>query len=164
MSAIALQTPIFQSNASLDVRRLFRLPERTQIVSAVSTDDPYDVKVEPGNAAWFEPALTEMIANTALQSNWDSYGGRPTSRGMVNVAAGFLANYLPFDAPGPSIVPLGDGGLQLEWHEANADVEITFRVGKAPTIYALNRGTGAELEARLVDYERARAVFSGLLG
>jgi len=47
-------------------------------------------------------------------------------------------------SPAPSVVPLGDGGLQLEWHRKQQDLEITFAADDAPQFFYRNRAIGVE--------------------
>lgn len=59
----------------------------------------------------------------SLQPNWDTYGALPIDQLAIDYAATMLQllqqqNILP-----PSIVPMCDGGLQLEWHVRGWDVE-----------------------------------------
>jgi hypothetical protein len=41
---------------------------------------------------------------------------------------------------------LGDGGLQIEWHRRQQDLEIVVAADEAPRFYYKNRATGAEQE------------------
>jgi hypothetical protein len=47
-------------------------------------------------------------------------------------------------SPAPSIVPLGDGGIQFEWHRKQQDLEITFAADDTPQFFYQNRATGVE--------------------
>jgi hypothetical protein len=44
------------------------------------------------------------------------------------------------------VVPMGDGGIQIEWHRRQQDLEIVFPADEAPRFYYRNRATGAEQE------------------
>ena len=58
----------------------------------------------------------KLQALATLLPNWDSYGGRPSSRLALDGARRF------FD--GAQVVPMSDGGIQLEWHLPGFDLEI----------------------------------------
>jgi hypothetical protein len=59
---------------------------------------------------------------TRLKPGWDSYDGAPTSEAAAVAAQRFL------DAVGtpPHVAPRSDGGIQLEWHVAGFDIEVSF--------------------------------------
>jgi hypothetical protein len=48
--------------------------------------------------------------------------------------------------PAPSVVPLADGGLQLEWHRKQQDLEVAFPTDDPPQFFYQNRTTGASQE------------------
>ena len=49
-------------------------------------------------------------------------------------------------SPAPAVVPLGDGGLQLEWHRKQQDLEVVFSADDTPLFFYENRTTGVEQE------------------
>lgn len=79
---------------------------------------------------YVERRLDEIAA---LESDWDSYGSLPVSRGAIDQARIFLGAVevlrLAFpEITCPSIVPTSDGGVDLEWlpkSGAWASVEFT---------------------------------------
>lgn len=60
------------------------------------------------------PTLAHLAA---LPENWDSHGGRPIDRDVLDLLALLLTE------PAQP-VPLSSGGVQLEWHNGMWDVEI----------------------------------------
>jgi len=69
-----------------------------------------------------------------LEANWDSYGGHEISE--VSIAAAIkLVDGMPDNLSSPSIVPLGDGGVQIEWHVNKRDVEITIDYDGQISVY-----------------------------
>jgi len=48
----------------------------------------------------------------ALEPGWNSYGGNPITPAAIECLKGFY------------VVPLGDGGIQLETHQDGWDIEI----------------------------------------
>ena len=75
---------------------------------------------------WLEPILCSFGDLMALPPDWDSYGGRPIAHGAVDRALDLLASIMEDSTPVPSIVPIPDGGVQMEWHLAGVDLEITL--------------------------------------
>lgn len=65
---------------------------------------------------WNEAALARLARLEGLTPDWDGYGGLPVSRVHANRAMRFLARFMDDSLPDPEIVPLADGGVQLEWH------------------------------------------------
>lgn len=58
-----------------------------------------------------------------LPENWDSYGALRISP-VALAATDLLLNLLILlDTELPSVVPLTDGGIQLEWCTKNCDIE-----------------------------------------
>jgi hypothetical protein len=54
-------------------------------------------------------------------------------------------------SPAPAVVPLGDGGLQLEWHRKQQDLEVVFPADDTPQFFYQNRSTGVEQEGFACD-------------
>lgn len=84
------------------------------------------IRLERPVADWLRPAVARISSLTALARGWDSYDGTPVEAGLAMQAVEFLLNVALFHVPPPAIVPLSDGGLQLEWHEGGVDLEISF--------------------------------------
>lgn len=101
----------------------------------ISTDQP---------PAWVNPTFTSIIGIHRLPDNWDSYGGKRIKSDLVSQSLSFLGLIMNTDSPAPSVVPLGDGGLQLEWHRKQQDLEITFAADNNPQFFYQNRITGVE--------------------
>lgn len=59
-----------------------------------------------------------------LEPDWDSYGGLPTSEVAARKAIRIVSGIVAQSARLPAIVPVNDGGIQLEWHNNGWDVEI----------------------------------------
>jgi hypothetical protein len=51
--------------------------------------------------------------------------------------------------PLPAIMPLSNGGVQLEWHRKGWDVEIEIFGGPKIDVYLRNLATGEETELEL---------------
>ena len=70
-------------------------------------------------------------------------------------ALSFLANTLQPTASAPAVVALGDGGIQLVWHEQGLDVEATFS-SEGSDVYIRDLAQGSEVEIDPRWPERAR--------
>ena len=99
-------------------------------------------------AAWFSDAIVRLEGLATLASDWDSYGAKPVAADMTMAAVRFLAS-VAVASPGvhePSIVPLSDGGIQVEWHRGGIDLEISFSDDE-PGVYRVDH-TNDEIAER----------------
>lgn len=78
--------------------------------------------------AHLQPLLLALADLTTLESDWDSYGGRPTSSYAAGRALVLLAD-AGWDGPLPNVSPMADGGITLEWGGDDASVEFIVRAG-----------------------------------
>jgi hypothetical protein len=58
----------------------------------------------------------------ALEPGWDSYKGKPITEAAITAVENALKCFQEM----PHIVPCGDGGIQIEWHNHGVDIEIQF--------------------------------------
>jgi hypothetical protein len=65
---------------------------------------------------WEEFASARLAQLERLSPNWDAYGAYPVSRTHSTRAARFLRLVMSDNSPLPDVVPLSDGGVQLEWY------------------------------------------------
>lgn len=61
-----------------------------------------------------------------LQVGWDSYGGAMISRAVLLAVKQWLRAVATIDTVPPSVVPLGSGGVQVEWHDRGRDLEVAI--------------------------------------
>jgi hypothetical protein len=110
-----------------------------------------EVSVPSTNAQpkWVEPTVARMHELVPLQFNWDRRGSAEVSVDALHFALNILGQVMPASAPAPSIVPLGHGGIQLLWHNANADLEVEVVRPNEVVAYFLNKRTGHEHEIPL---------------
>jgi hypothetical protein len=78
------------------------------------------------SARWFQPVVQRLVDLTRLPRNWDSYGGVAVMSANATDALWFLARFLESASVPPWVVPLSDGGVQLEWHRDGVDLEVVF--------------------------------------
>ncbi len=75
---------------------------------------------------WLPPVVERLGTLRGLGPGWDTYGGDPPKFEHLVEAFRFLIGHMRVDTDPPWIVPLGSGGVQLEWHRPDLDIEITF--------------------------------------
>jgi hypothetical protein len=106
--------------------------------------------------------FTESAARLAkLPAGWDGPGSVPASSKALfraeRITRDALIGFL--QAAGPYLVPVGDGGVQVEWHGATGEIELTVGPGGDElSVWFRDHLTGAELEGQ---DEEARALFLG---
>lgn len=81
------------------------------------------IKVPP-EWTWQVEPIKKILGTLLLPDNWDSYGGRTPRMEAAEVAINLIASILQEDPPRPSVVPLGTGGVQLEWKNGQRELEV----------------------------------------
>jgi hypothetical protein len=76
---------------------------------------------------WAEEVTSRLNHVCALPTGWDGYRGQPTRFEVAKFAIALLQRVCKPHTPAPAIVPLPSGGLQIEWHHDDAQIELTIR-------------------------------------
>jgi hypothetical protein len=100
---------------------------------------------------WVVPAISSFMEMQNLRDNWNSYGAKRIKRDLISQSLNVLGQIMEQDSPAPSVVPLSDGGLQLEWHRKQQDLEIVFPADETPSFIYQNRATGEQTEGYATD-------------
>jgi len=116
------------------------------------------------SAGWFHPSVEGISSVLRLRRGWDSYDARPITHVSAQSALTFLSRVLEATTAPPAVVPLADGGVQIEWHRGGLDVEIAFSPGDAPEMYIADHETGAswDLDPSTADFEEVRPLLARL--
>jgi hypothetical protein len=98
--------------------------------------------------AWVGSILQGFANLLTLEPNWDGENGKPIAPALVGSALKFVdrISMVDFRLPAPSIVPISDGGLQIEWHRGGKDFEIEFSPDRSIRYYYYDSSTGSEQE------------------
>ena len=96
--------------------------------------------------SWFDTVARGMVDLLTLPSNWNASGGGPVSLDVVNATFALIPRILETDSPAPWVVPLSDGGIQLEWHSHGAELEIVVEHCGSITGYWYYKSEGEEDE------------------
>ncbi len=86
----------------------------------------YSFSVQSAAAPWIRDAVSKVSELTALRPDWDTYGANAVDAAAAARVAEFLLDHAFGDLSAPSVVPMTDGGLQLEWHRGGLNLEISF--------------------------------------
>jgi len=95
---------------------------------------------------WFMSILQSFANLATLTDNWDGSGATKIDRATINRALRAIEQLLPQDAPAPSVVPIPNSGLQIEWHRNHRDLEIEFSPTGGIEFYYFDEDTREERE------------------
>ena len=93
-------------------------------VSSTHSFSNSQTRINEGRTQWIETLERRLTELMALSRGWDGYEGRPVRVDCVVFAARLLETLYRTSIGLPSLVPGGDGTLQIEWHENGYDLEI----------------------------------------
>jgi hypothetical protein len=115
----------------------FADPDVASVTSSAHSRGRRDAP-EPVKAAlpaWLLPTICALEDLLHLPGNWDGYGAVRIKEQIAENALLVLVEIMEDDAPVPSVVPLSDGGIQVEWHRRGRNLEIEFPADEAPAFY-----------------------------
>lgn len=78
----------------------------------------------PPEWTWQVEPIKKVLGMLQLPENWDSYGGHTPTREAAETAIQLIASITLADPPRPRVVPLGTGGIQLEWKSGQRELEV----------------------------------------
>lgn len=116
----------------------------------------------PSLPTWVVPTIMAFMELQELPENWNSYGARVINGELIKQAVFVLSQVMKAEYPSPSVVPLEDGGIQVEWHRKQRDLEIVFAADDAPRFYYTNRAIPDEKEGSAYDFARLMHLLSEL--
>ena len=98
-------------------------------------------------------AIDRASALLQLPKGWNSHDAEPVSETAFRQTIEFLTTYLVPGIADPMLVPTVRGGLQLEWHRREVDIEVEVSPDGSVSWCAEDRRTGEEFEAILAGHE-----------
>jgi hypothetical protein len=104
----------------------------------------------PSLPSWVGGTIKDIVSKLLLDPNWDSYGASEISPQAVEHAIKLLLNIVSEDTTAPWVVPTSSGGIQLEWHTDEADLEVEVSGVNRGMIYWRSRRDDQEWEGDLV--------------
>lgn len=146
--AKSIAAPAMGVGISLAPGQAATRPFRLSFKDAFSAGITVDVRGLPslsasyGPPAWIATVAQHLGDVLALPPNWDSYGSRTPQVPAALEALNFLLRVMGPNTPLPAVVPLSDGGIQLEWHRRGLDVEAIFGPVPDRGLHVWNRGEG----------------------
>lgn len=79
---------------------------------------------EPLETSWASEVENGLEVALGLPEGWDGYDAKRIAEDAAFFALDLLDTILPDGAPAPAVVPTSGGGVQLEWHEPNWQLEV----------------------------------------
>jgi hypothetical protein len=98
--------------------------------------------------------LKSLYSLLALERGWNSYDAQPIRREVLDFAARWIPGLLQRGTPAPAVVPTVRGGIQLEWHRNNVDLEVYIDAPDAVRFFAEDLQTATPTESHLLGNEQ----------
>lgn len=73
---------------------------------------------------WLRDSAARLVEFTRLPHDWDLEGGEPVDPFAARAAFLILRDLSKTIAIAPDLVPVGDGGVMVQWHTPTVDLEI----------------------------------------
>lgn len=113
--------------------------------------------------AWLDPLMRGLADLLTLPVNWDTYGAPPIEWIVAKQAFQLMSDILDVEDPAPWVVPMSNGGIQLEWHENGSDLEIEIEPEGIAHGYWFHEETEKEVSLEVPkDNERIAAYVAGM--
>jgi hypothetical protein len=76
-------------------------------------------------APWMAAARAKLEELSKLRDdNWDGRGSAAVRSDVLTFAWNILSQIMPYDGVAPGIIPLGHGGIQIEWSASGKELEL----------------------------------------
>jgi hypothetical protein len=97
-------------------------------------------------------AVVELLK---LPAGWNSYAAKVIAPQNAVQAIRFLADFVGPDTPQPAVVPRVQGGIQIEWHTMDIDIEVYIDAPGKIRWFAERAQAGETIEGPLAGHEAA---------
>jgi hypothetical protein len=145
MSATALRTTDEWYQYASDANELARAAIKPVVVSRPQLSSPTVVH----RSKWAKPTIERLVALAPLRDNWDNRGSAAVRADVLSFAWNVLTQIMPDDGKPPVIVPIGNGGVQLEWSSRDAELEIEVVRPYEMSALLFSSEDGGEVETAL---------------
>lgn len=100
--------------------------------------------------SWLQKLTEDAGRLLQLPPNWDSYGAQPISPDFIRYAFEILTAVVRPSTPMPVLVPTVRGGVQIEWHAKEIDLEIRVESTSRIHVAFEDPHTGSDWEEELI--------------
>ncbi len=108
------------------------------------TDKFYQHYDAGSDSKWQTEVLGRLCTLLQLPQNWDGYGTPSLRRDACMFALEILERVMQPRTPLPQVVPSSVGGIQLEWHERDVDLELHIATPYRCELWFEDHRTGQE--------------------
>ena len=141
-------------------RTVGALPQRRTASLALRMSP--DATIEETSPPWIREVNRRLEHLRTLKQNWDGENAPPVSFECCIEALVFLLENAANETPAPQIVPTSKGGLQLEWHVGEVDLEIEFSASESTSFYHVSE-SGEETVGKIAaEGQRVRNILRAL--
>lgn len=103
---------------------------------------------------WLEPVLSRFREIVDLPAGWaEDDSPIPTAELVVECLQQLLM-FMPHHAHPPFVLPLYNGGIQLEWHSGGWDIDVEFTPGAAAEYSGEEHLTGKTINGLICDHRQ----------
>ena len=95
---------------------------------------------------WFWRLVADANALLQLPTGWNAHNAAPVPPDAAATALDIVVRALLKGAPYPHITPLSSGGLQIEWHQPDIEIEVAVDHEGVVTVWCNDFQTGIEEE------------------
>ena len=107
----------------------------------------------------FLKSVEGVVDLLGLPPGWNSYSAKPIAARNAIRAIQVLAGLMNPDTPPPAVVPRVQGGIQLEWHTREIDIEVYIDSPEKVSFFAEYAGSGESIEGPLAGREHELKVW-----
>lgn len=75
---------------------------------------------------WMKPLLERLKELSSIEEGWDGFSAEPVRLDILFYSAQLMIEFMERNSRPPNLMPLHSGGIQLEWHLEEVDVEISI--------------------------------------
>lgn len=122
------------------------------------------IRVLAKRPLWLESTVERLNRLLRLPANWDREGAPPVNPAAALAALQLLGATGRPDTPPSSVVPTQEGGVQLEWHLREIDLEVEVAPSGRLHGYFTDSAAASEWEADLTSVVTPLVMALSLLG
>jgi hypothetical protein len=109
----------------------------------------YGAEAETPTVPWQQETIRRLSELGELSPGWDGYRAPAISLGTLSFAIQLLGKVMRSRTPLPQVVPSSVGGVQIEWHERDIDLEIHIAAPYRCELWYENHRSGEIIDQEL---------------
>ena len=102
---------------------------------------------------WIKEIMSRLQRFLSYEANWNGYGEKPINKQVAKRAL-IVLHRIALGGPRPVVVPVCDGGIQIEWYYNGMEIEVEVPPDGNESVYIAYRdGTCVEHHPQQMDDE-----------